>query len=137
MFQVLCPGAKSRCYVYTGGDKVVSMLASGIDHTSPIAILQESGGCLVFCTTRKQCETQAAAFSELLASEGVTGGCLDVRPAGSQTWSSIEGSQADMRDGRQRLVLELMAAQGGEMVEPLLGILATGAGVAYHHAGRP
>jgi hypothetical protein len=95
----------------------------------------------VFCTTRKHCETQAEAFSELLAdgwpAEWGVAGALGV----SQSCiAADDGSQAGTLHCRysvdiQRLALDLAAAQGGEISEPLQTILARGTGVAYHHAG--
>lgn len=81
-------------------------------------MVQEQGGCLIFCTMRRQCELHALALV-----------------------TAITNSQAPpaeaLRTTRLQLAMDLMTAQGGEMLAPLREILLSCAGVAYHHAGEP
>ena len=126
--------------------------------------LQLAGGCLVFCTTRRQCETQAKTFSALLATHqplpshpgaapSVAAVALAERsaPAAAPHGTPQSAAAAEATDGtasahalaalievreeRECLALELAAAQGGEIGEPLKGLLLACTGVAYHHAG--
>ena len=78
--------------------------------------LQEQGGCLIFCTMRRQCETHALAL--------VTAVTKAQQMPGDAVCTA-----------RLQLAMDLMAVQGGEMLAPLRDILLSCAGVAYHHAG--
>lgn len=81
--------------------------------------MQEQGGTLVFCSTRRQCELSAMALTQHL--------------------TSLLPDQADgvreLRPQRMQMAMDLLAAQGGQIVDPLRDMLLSCAGVAYHHAG--
>ena len=79
--------------------------------------MQEQGGCLVFCPTKRQCEISAQALCRAAAGRGAAA----VTPA--------------QQAARLQLAMDLLAAQGGDMLSPLRDVLLSCTGVAYHHAG--
>lgn len=76
--------------------------------------MQAGGGCLVFCTTKKQCEVQAVAFSQQV-------GVDSIDPA--------------THEARQQIAFDLACSQAGQIQEPLQELLLGCSGAAYHHAG--
>eukprot|EP00892_Ulva_mutabilis_P007224 jgi/Ulvmu1/4874/UM020_0160.1 len=88
------------------GDHVMLQLA--------VECMQGSkGGCLVFCNSRKACESSAIAM------------CKQV-PQGAIS--------DDDRQARLSVALDLLATQSGQLHQPLQELMLTAAGVAYHHA---
>jgi hypothetical protein len=77
--------------------------------------VQEAGGCLVFCVSRRQCEAQAVAFSTFLS---------ETKPPNDIN-----------RALRMMVSMDLLASQAGVIHSPLRHVLDTCTGVAYHHAG--
>lgn len=85
--------------------------------TGPAALCQcvqeATGGCLVFCKSRKGCEASATVMSKVISQEAI---------------SEVSRQQ------RISVALDLLATQSGRMHQPLHELLLTATGVAYHHA---
>ena len=81
--------------------------------------LQEAGGCLIFCTTRRQCKSHAMALTQLINRR------------------SAELISSQQREPRLQMAMDLLNTQGGSILSPLRELLLSCCGVAYHHAGAP
>lgn len=74
---------------------------------------QSKGGCLVFCKSRKGCESGATEMSKMIHQATIS---------------------EDDRAARMSVAMNLLADQSARAHQPLEALLLAATGVAYHHA---